>query len=73
MRTRAAIIRNPGKPWDVAHLELDSPRDGEVLIRFAASGMCHSDEHLRTGDAVGRLPLVGAMRARASLKRRALA
>ena len=25
-------------------------------IRFAASGMCHSDEHMRTGDSIGRLP-----------------
>src|SRR5581483_7973728 len=59
MRTNAAIIREPGKPWELTELELDEPRRGEVRIRFAASGMCHSDEHLRTGDATGRLPLVG--------------
>jgi alcohol dehydrogenase (nicotinoprotein) len=59
MRTRAAIIREPGKPWEVTELELDEPRAGEVRIRFVASGMCHSDEHLRTGDSTGRLPMVG--------------
>jgi S-(hydroxymethyl)glutathione dehydrogenase/alcohol dehydrogenase len=59
MRTRAAIIRQPGTPWELAELNLDEPRTGEVLIKFAVSGMCHSDEHLRTGDSVGRLPLVG--------------
>jgi S-(hydroxymethyl)glutathione dehydrogenase/alcohol dehydrogenase len=59
MRTRAAVIRQPGKPWELTSLELDEPRQGEVLIRFAASGMCHSDEHLRTGDSVPRLPIVG--------------
>jgi alcohol dehydrogenase (nicotinoprotein) len=59
MRTRAAIIREPGKPWEVTELELDEPKAGEVRIAFAASGMCHSDEHLRTGDSVGRLPIVG--------------
>jgi alcohol dehydrogenase (nicotinoprotein) len=59
MRTRAAIIREPGKPWEITELELDEPRQGEVRIRFRASGMCHSDEHLRTGDSTGRLPLVG--------------
>src|SRR6201996_8397873 len=59
MRTRAAIIREPGKPWEITELELDEPRQGEVLIKFAASGMCHSDEHLRTGDSTGRLPMVG--------------
>jgi NDMA-dependent alcohol dehydrogenase len=59
MRTRAAVIRKPGTPWEVTELELDEPREGEVRIRFAASGMCHSDEHLRTGASIGRLPLVG--------------
>ncbi|MGP4014587.1 NDMA-dependent alcohol dehydrogenase [Saccharopolyspora sp. 5N708] len=59
MRTKAAIIREPGKPWELADLELDAPRDGEVLIKFAASGLCHSDEHLRTGDSTCRLPIVG--------------
>ncbi len=48
-----------GTPWELAELDLDAPRCGEVLIRFAAAGLCHSDEHLRTGDSVGRLPLVG--------------
>src|SRR5206468_289276 len=32
---------------------------GEVLIRFVAAGLCHSDEHLRHGDIVPRFPLVG--------------
>ena len=38
MRTRAAIIRETGKPWEVTTLELDQPGPGEVLIKFAASG-----------------------------------
>jgi S-(hydroxymethyl)glutathione dehydrogenase/alcohol dehydrogenase len=59
MRTRAAVIRKPGQPWQLIKLELDEPHAGEVRIRFAASGMCHSDEHLRTGDSIGRLPIVG--------------
>ncbi|MEV5413487.1 NDMA-dependent alcohol dehydrogenase [Thermopolyspora sp. NPDC052614] len=59
MRTRAAVIRKPGTPWELTELELDEPRAGEVRIKFAASGMCHSDEHLRTGASIGRLPLVG--------------
>jgi alcohol dehydrogenase (nicotinoprotein) len=59
MRTTAAIIRETGKPWELVDLELDEPRAGEVLIKFAVSGMCHSDEHLRTGDAQCRLPIVG--------------
>jgi len=59
MRTRAAVIREPGKPWEITELELDEPRQGEVRIAFKASGMCHSDEHLQTGDSTGRLPMVG--------------
>jgi NDMA-dependent alcohol dehydrogenase len=59
MRTRAAIIREPGKPWVITELELDEPQADEVRIGFVASGMCHSDEHLRTGDSVARLPMVG--------------
>jgi S-(hydroxymethyl)glutathione dehydrogenase/alcohol dehydrogenase len=59
MRTTAAIIRQTGSPWELVDLELDEPRAGEVRIKFAVSGMCHSDEHLRTGDAPSRLPIVG--------------
>lgn len=59
MRTRAAIVREPGRPWEVTTLELDPPTEGEVLIKFTASGMCHSDEHVRAGHTSGRLPMVG--------------
>ncbi|MCV7281769.1 NDMA-dependent alcohol dehydrogenase [Mycolicibacterium flavescens] len=50
MRTRGAILHGVGKPWSVEEFELDSPRAGEVLVRNAAAGMCHSDEHILTGD-----------------------
>lgn len=59
MRTKAVVIRDVGAPWEVTELELDDPGDGEVRIKFAYSGLCHSDEHIRTGDATGRLPMVG--------------
>jgi len=58
MRTRAAVIWEAGKPFDVTELNLDEPASGEVRIRFAAAGMCHSDLHVRTGDSVCRLPMV---------------
>jgi S-(hydroxymethyl)glutathione dehydrogenase/alcohol dehydrogenase len=48
-----------GKPWDLVDLELDPPKPGEVLVRFVASGMCRSDDHLRTGDLPSRYPIVG--------------
>jgi alcohol dehydrogenase (nicotinoprotein) len=59
MKTRAAIMRGVGQDWDVTELELDPPKVGEVLIRFVASGLCHSDEHIRTGDLIPRYPIVG--------------
>ena len=58
MKTRAAVLRKGGEPWEITELDLDEPKAGEVVIRFEAAGLCHSDEHIRaTGTA--RLPLVG--------------
>src|SRR6266704_774276 len=45
MKTRAAVLRDMGKDWEIVELDLDPPKDGEVLVRFAAAGLCHSDEH----------------------------
>ncbi|MBP2453268.1 NDMA-dependent alcohol dehydrogenase [Mycolicibacterium lutetiense] len=49
MRSRAAIIRDAGGDWSVEEFELDPPRAGEVLLQMAAAGLCHSDDHIRTG------------------------
>jgi len=49
MRSRAAILYEYGRPWTVEEFQLDPPRAGEVLIRLAATGLCHSDEHIRQG------------------------
>ena len=43
----------------VEPIELDPPKAGEVLVKLAASGMCHSDEHLVTGDLGGVYPIIG--------------
>jgi alcohol dehydrogenase (nicotinoprotein) len=59
MKTKAAILRAPQTDWEVVELELDPPRENEVLIRFVAAGLCHSDEHMRTGDMPGRYPIIG--------------
>jgi S-(hydroxymethyl)glutathione dehydrogenase/alcohol dehydrogenase len=59
MQTEAAILWEPHSDWSVEPIELDPPRDGEVLVRIAASGMCHSDEHLVTGDLSVPLPIIG--------------
>jgi NDMA-dependent alcohol dehydrogenase len=67
VRSRAAILYEYGAPWSVEEFELDPPRAGEVLVRLAAAGLCHSDEHLRCGElapppdvaAPRRLPTIG--------------
>ncbi|OBB03391.1 alcohol dehydrogenase [Mycobacteriaceae bacterium 1482268.1] len=50
MRTRGAILYGIGGPWSVEEFDLDPPKAGEVLIKNAAAGMCHSDEHILRGD-----------------------
>lgn len=59
METEAAILWGRNEDWSVETIELDAPREGEVLLEYAASGMCHSDEHLRTGDLGGVYPIIG--------------
>ncbi|HET7523315.1 MAG TPA: NDMA-dependent alcohol dehydrogenase [Acidimicrobiales bacterium] len=52
MKSKAAILWETHSKWSVEEIELDPPKQGEVLIKLAASGLCHSDEHLVTGDMV---------------------
>ena len=59
MKTRAAILWEVGKDWSVEEIDLDPPKAGEVLVRLVASGLCHSDEHLVTGDLPFGLPIIG--------------
>jgi alcohol dehydrogenase (nicotinoprotein) len=59
MKTKAAVLHGPGTDWEVIELDLDPPSDGEVLIRYVAAGLCHSDQHVQTGDIRPRFPLVG--------------
>jgi S-(hydroxymethyl)glutathione dehydrogenase/alcohol dehydrogenase len=60
METTAALLREvPGK-WEVHAVELDEPREREVLVRMVACGLCHSEDHFATGDlSVGHLPFCG--------------
>jgi S-(hydroxymethyl)glutathione dehydrogenase/alcohol dehydrogenase len=59
MRTRAAVLREPGTPVAVEEIELAPPGEREVLVRVAAAGVCHSDVHLADGAlGAGRWPIV---------------
>ena len=59
MRMRAAVLEEFGKPLAVQELELTEPRDGEVLVRLAACGVCHTDLYTASGvDPSGYAPTV---------------
>jgi len=59
MKTKAAILWEVGKDWSVEEIDLDPPKKGEVLVKLAASGLCHSDEHVVTGDFPFDPPIIG--------------
>ncbi|EHI14480.1 NDMA-dependent alcohol dehydrogenase [Mycolicibacterium thermoresistibile] len=58
MKTKAAVLFEFGAPWSIEEVDLDPPAEGEVLVAWEASGLCHSDEHLRLGDFGGPIPEV---------------
>lgn len=45
MRIRAAVAEGQGKPLVIEELELDEPRDDEILVRLVATGICQTDAH----------------------------
>jgi Zn-dependent alcohol dehydrogenase len=55
---RAAVLHAVGEPLRLEELSLEGPRAGEVQVRIAAAGVCHSDYHYMTGDLTCRLPAV---------------
>jgi S-(hydroxymethyl)glutathione dehydrogenase/alcohol dehydrogenase len=58
MKTKAAVVYEPGKRIEIEELDLDGPQEGEVLIRYTHAGLCHSDIHIAHGDLPARLPMV---------------
>nr|AAL14237.1 6-hydroxylauric acid dehydrogenase [Rhodococcus ruber] len=59
MKTKAAVLRGVGQDWRIEEIELGDPVPGEVQVRLVASGMCHSDHHLRTGGSPIPFPVIG--------------
>jgi NDMA-dependent alcohol dehydrogenase len=50
MKTKAAVLWGVGQKWEVEDVDLDGPKEDEVLVKLTASGLCHSDYHLVTGE-----------------------
>lgn len=50
MKIRAAVCSGLGEPWKIEEIDVDPPGPHEVVVEMVYAGMCHSDEHLRSGD-----------------------
>ncbi len=50
MKSRAAIAVEAGRPLVIDEIEVEPPRAGEVLVRLAATGVCHTDAFTLSGD-----------------------
>jgi NDMA-dependent alcohol dehydrogenase len=52
MKSRAAVVHGVGQEWQIEEIEVDPPKAGELIVEWKVAGMCHSDEHVLTGDLV---------------------
>ncbi|MFV0386053.1 S-(hydroxymethyl)glutathione dehydrogenase/class III alcohol dehydrogenase [Paracoccus sp. (in: a-proteobacteria)] len=59
MKTRAAIAWEPNRPLEIEEVDLDGPKDGEVLIRIVTTSLCHTDVFTLSGkDPEGLFPVI---------------
>ena len=58
MRMKAAVLEGKNQPFKVMEVELDPPKAGEVLVKMVATGVCHSDLHVVTGDLTREFPVI---------------
>lgn len=55
---QAVVFRDPATPVEVTEVDLASPGPGEVRVRIAAAGVCHSDLHVKRGEWDAPAPMV---------------
>ena len=56
---KASVLFEPGQPLEVEDLDIEGPRDDEVVVRMVASGVCHSCLHTADGSWKGfPMPIV---------------
>ena len=59
MKSRAAVAFKPDHPLEVMEVDLDGPKDGEVLVEIKATGICHTDAFTLSGeDPEGEFPVI---------------
>src|SRR4030042_4330775 len=49
MKIKAAVVGEKAGPFKIEEVDLDEPRDNEVLVRIVGSGICHTDLAARAG------------------------
>jgi len=59
MQTRAAVAFEASKPLSIETVDLQGPREGEVLVEIMATGVCHTDKYTLSGaDPEGLFPTI---------------
>ena len=59
MKSRAAVAWEAGQPLSIEEVEVEGPKDGEVLVRLVATGVCHTDAYTLSGeDPEGAFPVI---------------
>jgi len=59
MKSRAAVAIEAGKPLEITEVDVQGPKDGEVLVRMVATGVCHTDAFTLSGaDPEGIFPSI---------------
>ena len=59
MKSRAALAVQAGKPLEITDVNLEGPKDGEILVEIMATGVCHTDEFTLSGaDPEGIFPAI---------------
>jgi S-(hydroxymethyl)glutathione dehydrogenase/alcohol dehydrogenase len=59
MKSRAAVAWEAGKPLAIEEIEVAAPKKGEVLLKIAATGVCHTDAYTLSGkDPEGLFPAI---------------
>jgi S-(hydroxymethyl)glutathione dehydrogenase/alcohol dehydrogenase len=59
MKTRAAVAFEKAKPLEIVEVDLEGPREGEVMVEVKATGICHTDDFTISGaDPEGLFPAI---------------
>ncbi len=58
MKIKAALLTEARQPFRIETLDLQAPQPGEVLVKLAAAGVCHSDYHVASGTTQHPMPCV---------------